>query len=383
MKRKERDGGLLPQHQRQEALLEHQTSEECPNNFPRLGPHQDAGHEIPASFGLGGYEDPVVIVGRVAHDTQPTLRLPFSVISKKHCEISPRGVLVDRSSNGTYVNGARLAKGRQVSLRSGDVISFYKPPEKGTPPIDYVYLARAKQNSPRGENLDAEIGARGYERREAEARREIAALRREKKAKDDAIEALSRECKRLSSTNESLDRLFAHGTALSAKIVDESAGEASRLLDLAKEAGELRLRDETAELLAECERLRSELDDARNENATVSTRLETQLELNADLKGQCRQAKLLVDSLTDQCRHVQKELEEICASHQQLDVLVEDDDDHSSTHSRVVLPPPPDFSSSIEPAVEEEKRADVASDVRNGSVFQQEAGIQDTQHLFG
>eukprot|EP00931_Biecheleriopsis_adriatica_P042217 TRINITY_DN2406_c0_g1_i2.p1 TRINITY_DN2406_c0_g1~~TRINITY_DN2406_c0_g1_i2.p1 ORF type:complete len:626 (-),score=175.96 TRINITY_DN2406_c0_g1_i2:25-1902(-) len=57
-------------------------------------------------------------------------------VSGKHCEIHCPGksappLVLDCSSNGTYVNDERVAKGEQKELRDGDIVSLTKPHPAG------------------------------------------------------------------------------------------------------------------------------------------------------------------------------------------------------------------------------------------------------------
>lgn len=48
-------------------------------------------------------------------------------ISREHCRVFCRGcslILVDNSNNGTYRNGSRLEKGKEVVLNVGDIVSM-------------------------------------------------------------------------------------------------------------------------------------------------------------------------------------------------------------------------------------------------------------------
>lgn len=75
--------------------------------------------------------DTVVKIGR-SKDLPISCRLDNPRLSSMHCELhlSPATLvveLVDTSTNGTFVNGARVEKGTKVVLQSGDTISLVNP----------------------------------------------------------------------------------------------------------------------------------------------------------------------------------------------------------------------------------------------------------------
>ena len=81
------------------------------------------------------------MVGRAATSH---LRLPDSSVSRTHAKIDladDRAVLSDmKSSNGTFVNGARISKPRQIEI--GDIIGFADVSLKlveSDPPVETMY----------------------------------------------------------------------------------------------------------------------------------------------------------------------------------------------------------------------------------------------------
>lgn len=121
-------------------LLELISCANCPSNIVKLAPHREVGKEIPSTYVLDKEE---VIIGR---DPSQGLYLPFAPISRVHCAIwssvsedgnSASVSLVDKSSNGTFVNGRRAEKGFETALKHDDVLTFYAPPDESLPRIDY------------------------------------------------------------------------------------------------------------------------------------------------------------------------------------------------------------------------------------------------------
>ncbi|KAJ8612099.1 hypothetical protein CTAYLR_002432 [Chrysophaeum taylorii] len=126
-------------------VLKHKTSKSCPNSFPKLPPHEERGAEIPIEFELE--ERTVTTVGRTPAasaalcSTTTTLVLPFSVISRRHCELyveAGEPWIHDMSSNGCFVNDISLKKTKR-KLRDKDVVTFHK----GVVRVDYVIVFEA------------------------------------------------------------------------------------------------------------------------------------------------------------------------------------------------------------------------------------------------
>jgi pSer/pThr/pTyr-binding forkhead associated (FHA) protein len=76
--------------------------------------------------GLGS--NVVTSVLRIGRSEECNIRIPFRLISRLHCQIERKNVegksifvLTDFSTNGTFVNGNRVAK---AILTPGDVISL-------------------------------------------------------------------------------------------------------------------------------------------------------------------------------------------------------------------------------------------------------------------
>lgn len=69
------------------------------------------------------------------------VKLTDKRLSRVHCKLlitSQATTVLDLSSNGTYVNGAKLGKGQQRALANGDKVALV--PEGYPNPITYVYL---------------------------------------------------------------------------------------------------------------------------------------------------------------------------------------------------------------------------------------------------
>lgn len=70
-----------------------------------------------------------VAIGRSSASSTRRLdvRIHHSEVSRRHCEVGldPTGAwIVDRSSNGTYLNGERIPRAVEVRLQHGDRITF-------------------------------------------------------------------------------------------------------------------------------------------------------------------------------------------------------------------------------------------------------------------
>jgi pSer/pThr/pTyr-binding forkhead associated (FHA) protein len=67
---------------------------------------------------------PVAFGRSSASSTRPLdVRIHHSEVSRRHCEVGldPTGAwIVDRSSNGTYLNGERIPRAVEVRLQHGD-----------------------------------------------------------------------------------------------------------------------------------------------------------------------------------------------------------------------------------------------------------------------
>lgn len=71
------------------------------------------------------FDQPLVVIGRAAGTD---VQLPHQAVSLKHATLRPHGaahaIQDEGSTNGTLVNGVRLAPGRPKPLRNGDVINI-------------------------------------------------------------------------------------------------------------------------------------------------------------------------------------------------------------------------------------------------------------------
>ena len=70
-----------------------------------------------------------IAIGRSSSNSTRRLdvRIHHSEVSRRHCEVGldPTGAwIIDRSSNGTYLNGERIRAGVEVRLQDGDRITF-------------------------------------------------------------------------------------------------------------------------------------------------------------------------------------------------------------------------------------------------------------------
>ena len=119
-----------------------------PNPVVGLMPYDEL--EIPDTYEL---KEGTHLVGRVSHNSKPTLELPFSVISGQHCVIALNKengtcVLTDKSSNGTHVNGVHVGKSQARVLNDGDVVTVFEKKDATKPDgpkIEYVFH-RAKNH---------------------------------------------------------------------------------------------------------------------------------------------------------------------------------------------------------------------------------------------
>ena len=113
-----------------------------PNPVVGLMPYDEL--EIPDTYEL---KEGTHLVGRVSHNSKPTLELPFSVISGQHCVIALNKengtcVLTDKSSNGTHVNGVHVGKSQVRVLNDGDVVTVFEKKDATKPDgpkIEYVF----------------------------------------------------------------------------------------------------------------------------------------------------------------------------------------------------------------------------------------------------
>ncbi|KAJ1459276.1 hypothetical protein M885DRAFT_56905 [Pelagophyceae sp. CCMP2097] len=81
-------------------------------------------------------------IGRLRDDSVDTLFLPFSVISSVHCVLSLKNrgaTLVDRSSNGTSVNGKLVGKHKSVKLSHGDRVTVFHSATNAQQKIEYDF----------------------------------------------------------------------------------------------------------------------------------------------------------------------------------------------------------------------------------------------------
>ncbi|KAG5510998.1 hypothetical protein GH5_07199 [Leishmania sp. Ghana 2012 LV757] len=89
--------------------------------LPTLDLHEDSGN---------------VVVGR-GRDIAEGYRIDASdKLSARHCEllvdpVTLRVELRDTSTNGTFLNGTRVAKGERVTLQNGDVVALTRPADAG------------------------------------------------------------------------------------------------------------------------------------------------------------------------------------------------------------------------------------------------------------
>lgn len=169
-------------------LLELITCDTCPSNIVKLAPHRELGKEIPLTYVLDKQE---VIIGR---DPSQGLYLPFAPISRVHCAIwssvsddgdSASIRLVDKSSNGTFVNGRRAEKGFETALKHDDVLTFYAPPDDSLPRIDYKIRLWERDRWPLCKSVDR-INKKGSD--------EAAELRSQLEDSEPAFEAKSGAC---------------------------------------------------------------------------------------------------------------------------------------------------------------------------------------------
>jgi E3 ubiquitin-protein ligase CHFR len=90
--------------------------------------------------------EPVARIGR-SKELPLSNRLDSNRLSSLHCEIRLETatnvvMIVDTSTNGVWVNGARLDKGKPTELHAGDTIRLLNPDVKvpeGTPSFEYLF----------------------------------------------------------------------------------------------------------------------------------------------------------------------------------------------------------------------------------------------------
>ena len=96
---------------------------------------RDAGRLLPLDFGSKGFT-----IGR-----RPTSSLHYDdpTISGTHCRVFLRGHDVwveDCSSNGTFVNNAKIGKGQQAVFPDGAILSLLRTPQHEPAPYAYQLL---------------------------------------------------------------------------------------------------------------------------------------------------------------------------------------------------------------------------------------------------
>lgn len=113
----------------------------------RIVPQPGLAMQLPHfTNGLSLLKDSTINIGRSCRGKSdleiPTSWVQFSsrhaVVTRDHNEQDVCIMLTDTSTNGSYVNGTRVAKGVPVRLRVGDVIRLSVPDPKTHEEFSYV-----------------------------------------------------------------------------------------------------------------------------------------------------------------------------------------------------------------------------------------------------
>jgi len=107
---------------------------------------------------------PIAFGRSSAHSTRRLdVRIHHSEVSRRHCEVGldPTGAwIVDRSSNGTYLNGDRIPRSVEVRLQHGDRITFLDRLSVEALP---TYTVESRTGEADGDEGDAVSAASGEE----------------------------------------------------------------------------------------------------------------------------------------------------------------------------------------------------------------------------
>ncbi|KAL1510888.1 hypothetical protein AB1Y20_005720 [Prymnesium parvum] len=113
-----------------------------------------------------------VTLGRAA---TCTVRIPDAKVSQKHCELSVEGggvMVIDMSTNGTFLDSCRIGKGNRVPMRVGSTLTLLNPAshEASSAPLFRLRAAEGEDSdeSSQSEEMPLWRGEAGEEAREGE-----------------------------------------------------------------------------------------------------------------------------------------------------------------------------------------------------------------------